>query len=218
MTNTPTPLLRQWVRVGIGSGVLACVVYPLLVFIPMPRHLTVVLAAAFGPALAVASMGLYQFVKFHKDSVSAQIAVVSNILAGALVTAMLIVQLALRMGMERHFNEQGTDEAVRKIVHWIWFVDLGLDVSFDVFIGLGTLLFALNMLKHPRFGLLVGWVGIFIAAVMVLGFNFYSFPDPPKEVGLLDPGPFTGLWYLWVVILMACSWEWVESPAAGGSE
>jgi hypothetical protein len=55
-----------------------------------------------------------------------------------------------------------------------------------------------------------------------LGFNAYTFPDPPKDAGLIDPGPVTGLWYLWAVINVARSFKWfdrelgIEPPRAGG--
>ena len=79
---------------------------------------------------------------------------------------------------------------------------LELDVSFDVFIGIGTLFFAINLIRDPRFGRIIGWAGIFVSIVPLLGANIYYFPDPPYVHGFPHVGIFTGLWYLAVVIMM----------------
>lgn len=79
---------------------------------------------------------------------------------------------------------------------------LGLDVAFDVFIGLGTLFFAMNMMSDPRFGKIIGWAGIFITHIMLYGAKFYSFPDSPRDRGFPEIGLFTGLWYLALVLLL----------------
>jgi hypothetical protein len=75
-------------------------------------------------------------------------------------------------------------------------------VAFDVFIGLGTFLFGLNMLRNPRFGRIIGGVGMTIAAGMIIGANLYYFPDPPRQHGFPEIGIFTGLWYLAVVVML----------------
>jgi hypothetical protein len=92
-------------------------------------------------------------------------------------------------------------------------VQLGLDVSWDVFIAIGTLLFAVNMLNHPRFGKILGSIGALLA-ILLLGFNLYSFPIPPANVNLIDFGPFVGLWYLVVSVQMLRSLTWAKKESA----
>jgi hypothetical protein len=203
-------VVRNWVRVGIGAGVVACVTYPLIVFVPMPRFMTTVVACTFGPALGFASVGLYQFIKLHRNSVSAQIAAISNLLAGVSVTAMLTAQLAVGYQAEDYFAGPGPDESMRRIIDRVYDIVLGLDIAFDVYIGLGTLFFGIAMLRHPRLGRIVGWAGILIAVVLVLGFNFYTLPTPPVNAGLVDSGPPCGLWYLVVVIMLWRSRRWTD--------
>jgi hypothetical protein len=191
--------IKVWRRVAIGSGLVACIVYPVLISVRLPsRQLTVLLGASFGPALAFACMGLGKVLQVRRKSVVTEIAVVSNALAGALVTAMIIVQLAVNYSKVPSPDQALTDFVVKRI----WDVILGLDVSFDVFIGIGTALFGWSMVRDPRFGRIIGWAGIVIGVVVLLGFNFYTFPVPPVEAGLFDPGPLTGLWYLVVVLFM----------------
>lgn len=189
-----------------------------MVFVPMPRLLTVLTAAAFGPALGFASVGLRYFLELHRDSVAAQIAAVSNLLAGALVTAMLFVQLAVAYHRDDYFAGGAADDSVRPIIRWIWDAILGLDVAFDVFVGLGTLMFGVSMLRHPRIPKLVAWAGIVVGGVVVLAMNFYTFPTPPADAGLFDPGPFVGLWYLVVVIVVLRALGWVDERLAASSD
>lgn len=191
---------RRWIQVGIVAGLVACVTYPLMVFVPMPRPATFLAAMAFGPALTFASVGLYRILTLRGDSVAAGAAAIGNALAGALVTCMLVVQLQVRWAREDGLLGVGREAGA--MADALWQVVLGLDASFDVFVGLGTLLFGLAMLRHPLFGRIVGGLGILVGGPMVIGFNVIAFPRLPVQVGLPDPGPISGLWYLLVVILV----------------
>ena len=159
----------------------------------------IALAAAMGPLLGIASWGGRTFLQLDRPRPSADLAALSNALAGALLTAMFLIQLASKMRTERLTRE---GEAV-------W---LGLDVAWDVYMGLGTLVFALNAYTHPRLGRFVGAAGVLIA-VALLGFNLATFPVPPANAGLVDVGPLVGLWYLVVTILTLRSLGWVRARA-----
>ena len=191
-SNTPTEI-KGWLTTGIIAGLIACISYPLAIFVSMPNHqLTLIVSGIFGPALTIASIALGKILLERNWSITAQLGAISNTIAGALVTAMIIVQLAVQFS-----TVPSNDPVLEKfVVHRIWDVVLGLDVSFDVFIGLGTIFFGFSMLRDSRFGKLVGVFGILIGAVVILGFNIYTFPTPPRDAGLFDPGPVSGLWYL----------------------
>lgn len=188
----------QWRTIGMVAGLVAVAVYPVLIFVSLARIPQVVLAASFGPALAVASIALWHVLRAHRRTPSSELAAMSNVLAGGLVTAMLIVQLAINYSTA----PATTDQLETLFRDRLWDVVLGLDVSFDIFIGLGTLLFAVNMIKDPRFGRTVGWAGVFVALVPLLGANLFYFPDPPYTQGFPHVGIFIGIWYLAVVMLM----------------
>jgi len=189
--------LASWTRIAIGAGLLACASYPLMVYVPLPRVMQVVLGATFGPALAVASIGLARVLQARRRAPTIELAAISNSLAGALVTAMIIVQLAINYSTAPVADEQ-LNQVLRQRM---WDVVLGLDVAFDVFIGLATLMFSINMLRDPRFGAIIGGLGAFISVALVFGANFYFFPDPPRDHGFPEIGLFVGLWYLAVVLL-----------------
>jgi hypothetical protein len=197
---SPNENLGAWTRIGIASGLLACVVYPIMVLAPLPRIPQLVLGASFGPALGAASVALARILQARRRAPSLELAAIFNCLAGALVTAMIIVQLAINYSSA----PVGTDDPLVATVvrRRLWDVVLGLDVSFDVFIGLATLLFAVNMLRDPRFGRIIGWAGVFVSVVPLLGANIYYFPDPPYVHGFPHVGIFTGLWYLAVVLML----------------
>jgi len=190
--------LAAWMRIGIVSGLVACFAYPIMILVPLPRIPQLILGASFGPALATACVALARVLQSRRRAPSLELAAIFNALAGALVTAMIIVQMAINYSTAPAADAQ----LLSALKPRLWDVVLGLDVSFDVFIGLGTLLFAMNMLRDPRFGRIIGWAGMFVAIVPLLGANIYYFPDPPYVRGFPHVGIFTGLWYLAVVIMM----------------
>jgi hypothetical protein len=191
-------LMVAWVKIGIASGLLAVLVYPILILASLPRIAQVLLGGTFGPALAVASIALAHVLQMREHAPSIELASMSNALAGALVTAEILIQLAIN-----YSTSPVADTQLASILrNRIWDVVLGLDVSFDIFIGLGTLLFAIRMMRDPRFGKIIGWAGVFVSVVMLFGANIFFFPDPPYSHGFPHVGIFTGLWYLAVVLLM----------------
>jgi hypothetical protein len=161
----------------------------------------------------LASVGLYHLLKLREKTVTAQIAAGANIIAGSIVNMMLVVQLAISISM-RDYMDKAADATTKSTLELIWKavdkVQLGLDVSWDVFIAIGTLLFAMNMLAHPRFGKILGGIGALLA-VLLLGFNLYTFPIPPANANLIDFGPFVGLWYLIISIQMLRSVKWAQN-------
>ena len=129
-------------------------------------------------------------------------AAVLNGLGGALFTAMVLVQMAVA---------HETGDRTERPLQAVW---LGLDVAWDAYIGLGTVLFGVSMFRHPRFGRVFGTGGI-VLGLGLLVLNLYTFPTPPANAGLIDLGPFIGLWYLAVSIQMWRSSGWAQAVASG---
>lgn len=190
------------VRIGIVAGFVACLTYPLAAFVPLPMLATAAVAACFGPALAVACFGLKALLDVEKPTASSALGLLLNALGGALFAAMALVQIAI--------GHLVKDRSLFLSLNGIW---LGLDKAFDVYIGLGTIFFAVAMWRHPRFGRIFAITGLAIGAGLIF-LNFYTFPSPPADAGLFDPGPAIGLWYLAVTIQMSRSVSWAKR---GGS-
>jgi hypothetical protein len=193
------------IRVGIVAGFIACSAYPLAAFAPLPKLATTALVACFGPALGVASYGLRQLLDFETRRLSSSLGLLLNALAGALFTAMALVQTAVR------YSAAGTKLSAPFVAIW-----LGLDVAWDAYVGLGPICFALAMMRHPRFGRIFSFWGIVIGAGLLL-IHLYTFPTPPQNAGLVDLGPALGLWYLVVTIQTWRSLSWARAliPAVG---
>ncbi|MGB8342669.1 MAG: hypothetical protein WCE51_13855 [Chthoniobacterales bacterium] len=189
----------RWIECGIVAGLCASVLYPVLLFAPLPLAATAAAAALLGPAIGVGSLGLRQLIRLQGESVSAFLGSIINLVAGALFTAMALIQLAVR--------HASPNSALPRNLTGVW---LGLDVAWDVYIGLGTLFFAWSMLGHPRFRWPFALPG-FVVGFLVVALNLYTFPIPPGEAGLFDIGPFVGLWYLAATVQSWRSLGWARA-------
>ena len=209
--NISTDYTYRWVLTGSVCGILALIVYPLLIFVELPQQMGVVLAAAFGPLLLVAFVGLYFILSLHKRTVSAVLGSILSATGAVLVNLMMLVQLSVKIGSREYM--ENADIATVADIQWITRivnkVQLGIDVSWDVFVSLGTILFGIAMIRHPRFGKIIGIPGIIIG-LLLLFTNLQSFPTPPAEAGSFDFGPVMGLWYLAVVIMSLASLQWIK--------
>jgi hypothetical protein len=167
------------------AGLLANVAYVLTAAVPLGHVAGPVVASLFGPLIAGASVALYLLLAAERATLAGQLAAIANVVAGALVTAMLLVQIAV----------DDVKAELSPAVHDAFkHVEFGLDLSWDVFLVAGTILFSVAMLADPRFGRRFGLLGMVIA-VALYALNFASFPTPPADAGLIDLGPLIGLWY-----------------------
>lgn len=193
----------RWIRVGVLGGLCASILYPVLLFAPLPLPLTALVASFLGPAIGVGSLGLYRLIRLDAPSVTAALGAVHNIVAGGLFTAMALVQLAVRARAS-----EGAGDLVG-----VW---LGLDVAWDVYIGLGTLAFGWAMRRHPRFGWLFSAPALLLGLLVVV-LNLLPFPTPPADAGSFDIGPFVGLWYLAATIQAWRSLSWARERCGPAS-
>jgi hypothetical protein len=179
----------------LAAGFSACLAYPLGVFAPLPIPVRTLLLAFFGPLLGLGSYGLFRVLSLNRVSACGALGAASNAIAGALFAAMILVQLAAG-------HRDGDSHA-----QTVW---LGLDVAWDIYIGVGTLLFAAATCAHRWFGKTIGISGIVIA-LLLLVLNLWTFPTPPASAGLIDVGLLVGSWYL--VVTLAAS-RGLRRPAA----
>lgn len=197
-------LVSRWRLIGATTGLLAVASYTLLVAVPLPDKIAAVVASMFGPLVGCASIGLYRVLAWQRETVAGFLAAIANVVAGALVVAMLLVQIALDEAEERAPGLDASTERVFDHVHF------GLDLSWDTFICLGTFLFGFAMLRRRGFGPIIGGAGMVIA-VALYAVNVATFPEPPSE-SAVDLGPLIGLWYAVVSVLLLRSSVLESSP------
>lgn len=207
---------RTWAELGVVAGVVAVAAYAVASAVPMSPALQAVAVSIFGPGIAVASAGLYEVLRLHRSTVGLKIGLVANIAAGAAVTMMLLAQIAFKRWLELKFPSGPVATPSSPAYQAANGLQVGLDVAWDVFLALGTFLLALNMWTHPRFGRVFAVVGGVLAALL-LALNFGTFPEPPADAGLLDPGPLVGLWYLAAAIRIGFSLRWVDRAATASN-
>lgn len=192
------------VRVGIVAGLVACSTYAALVSLPLATRPAAALAAAFGPSIAIASFGLHRFLTLERRALSADLALAGDVVAGALMSAMLRVQIAVKARSE---GPPARDVAS------VW---LGLDVAWDAYVGMATMLFALAAWGHPRLGRPFAISGAAIGAALVT-LNLATFPIPPADADVVDVGPLVGVWYLAITLRMWRSLGWASARAGAAS-
>lgn len=191
----------SWARVGGWSGIAAVAAYLLAAFAPVPDRLGYVLAFAFGPLVAVASVGMRRVLATARPGALPELGGLFGVGAGFMVLAMLTTQQAIFARGASSGGALAPDASAEALARGLDAVHFGLDVAWDVLIGVSLLLFATAMLRDPRFGRIFGAIGLALA-LLLLGFNLWTFPVPPADAGSIDWGPFVALWMLAAYVLL----------------
>jgi hypothetical protein len=173
--------------------------YILAITIPWPetqfgRSAALLVVSAWPILSIVYAYGLYNFVAAQCDGTANRLSLVFAVAAFTTVLAMIVVQLAVGAG----FSEiaEGLDEPTAMALHrGLRMVDHGLDVAWDMLIGV-ALIFSGVALRR-RTGLGLGWAMPSAAlGVALIVLNAATFPWPPADRGLVDVGPLIGLFVM----------------------
>ena len=204
MDKTFDLLKRHWVAL-LGFIVLFFYLSSAFQIISYPRQLYITLFLAISP---VAIAGVYAVGKRlaeYRDTITVQIGRIFGIIGFAIFEVMMCVQQGTRI----YFREDLLNEApgdisvdiVETIYRGVNSVQFTMDVAFDVFYCLLIILYSFEMFRNIAFGKFVGVFGI-ISGLGLLVLNLWTFPYPPAESGLVDLGPLTGIWWIWVIVLL----------------
>jgi hypothetical protein len=188
----------RWAGVTAISGTAGTIAY---VLVGATSHstspiVTVPLVFAFAFGITVSSIGLYHILGGTTGSRMALIAAVANVIAAGQLLAMIMIQAAV-------FAVVDQPDVALKAIWW------GLDVAWDLYVGTGTILFALCMFGRRGLGAWLAIPGLLIGGLLLI-FNIATFPNPPANAGLVDFGPLVGLWYLVVYVRLGVSSVLVE--------
>ena len=203
-------IARNWILYGAISGILAIFFYiSAIAPIPFPETVKLYLGMAFGPLISLSFVGFYHFFRLHRKTVTLQAATLFGIIAGTLVNLMIVVQGAIHLTIPITARE-----SLGMAYTGLNMVQLGMDVSWDIYLSVATILLGVSMFSHPQFGKIWGLITLLIGAGL-LALNLGTFPIPPAEADSFDLGPVSGLLYLLAAIRMLTSLAWVEAKLRG---
>jgi hypothetical protein len=171
--------------------------------IDLPNKLVLMLFFAIGPVAIVGITKLSGELEQFAKGLTLKAGTVFLIIGFALLNLMLVVQQTIFIMMDKFTTEAAdaaTAASLKPVLQGVNLVQIGMDVSFDIFYCLGMILFASAMFRHPNFGKILGIAGIAIGSAL-LAFNMHTFPIPPAEAGSYDLGPVSGLWWLTVIVV-----------------
>lgn len=207
-----TDVTLSWIRTGGICGLLGIGAYLAAAFAPLPDTLAYAAVFAFGPLIAIGAGGLYHCLALVRRTPLIQVATFAAVAGGVTVLIMLTTQQAIFGVMKRMIAEAGdpaSADVYRKVSDGLNAVHLGIDIAWDVLIATATILFGAAMLRHPRFGRVMGVTGIVLGALL-LGFNLWYFPVPPATANSIDWGPFVALWMLATFAMLLRSHAWAR--------
>jgi hypothetical protein len=195
---------HTWVRLAWITGLASVTCYFGAAFLPLPDVVGLLLAFAFGPLLSVSFLGLYRYLSGHREGPLLQVACLMGIIAGTMVTLMLVVQVGNNMVRVETLAAAESDSA-REAAQLAWRavnrVQYLIDVVWDIFICSATMLLGLVLWSHPHFGKIWGGLGT-LAGLALLVLNLQTFPTAPAYAGSVDLGPVVALWVAAVFIRM----------------
>jgi hypothetical protein len=201
---------RSWFTMALVFGIAALVSYTIVATGALPLWLGRLFFFAFGPFLVLSALALYHVLRSHSSPIWLQAATVFTMIAGALVNLMAVVQQSLfSMMLEeiRQAPDGPGKEAMVQAFRSANTVQLGMDISWDIFVFAGVGFLAVALHSHPRFGQWFTWPGVVIAAAGLV-LNLWTFPIPPAEQGLVDVGPAVGLFYAAIVVQLVRRRKW----------
>lgn len=194
-------LERKLIYTALCCGLIASLIYPLWTFVKLPSQLSLLLHFAFGPLLVVAFVGIQKWVQLFKDSVAIRIGAIFGAVAGVMYTCMIVVQASNVMWIKRQASkiDASFKEELQRNLQSVFSVQLGLDIVWDIFITLATILLGISIMGKSRFTTFYGWLAVLVG-FSTLFLNLFAFPVPPREAGYVDLGPLVGAWFLGLTI------------------
>jgi len=194
---------RRLILVCGTGGLLATIDYILFSAAPLPLQLGTLMFFAFGPLVVLGMIGLAAYLNLDSPRrVAVELAKIFGIAAGVLVNLMAVVQMTTREYFRQFIDaapDAATKEALRQQFRGVFTVQLGVDISWDIFISIATVLFGYALLRKAGIDRWLGAAGM-LAGALLLALNLATFPRPPADAGSVDVGPAVGMWFMLVSI------------------
>jgi hypothetical protein len=184
----------------------AVVCYILAITLPWPETQlgtsSALLVVSAWPILSIIYChGLYSFVAAERESTANRLGFVFAVTAFTTVLAMIVVQLAVGAGIVE--ITKGLDEqTARALRRGLRMIDLGLDVAWDMLIGSALIFSGVAIRRRSGLGLAWAMPSVILGMALIV-LNAATFPWPPGERGLIDIGPFIGMFVMALGVRLA---------------
>jgi len=196
---------RAWAKLAVAAGLLGLVSYFCsVVFKPFPWTVGRLLFFAIGPLSIISVVGFYKATMSRAGGILHTLGSLFLVIGGVIVNLMAVVQdtqFTVLGNQIRRAHDEATRNLLEQILWGVNVVQSGLDVSWDVFVSLGTIFLAVSLMRHPAFGRIWSLLGVTVAAAALV-LNLVTFPTAPAAAGLIDLGPGVGGWYGVTLVLL----------------
>jgi hypothetical protein len=179
---------------GAIAGLFSILSYLSVVFFSFGASVSFVLVMAFSILGIISLYMLYHFLEVEVGGHSPRLSFYFGAFAFVTLAIFLSAQIAIGSGFEDEYIKGLSVEpdVARLVRRAVRLIDMGMDVAWDMFIGVSFLFIAASMRRHSKFGLI--WaIPLAILALILISLNAATFPWPPADEGLFDVGPFCGV-------------------------
>ncbi len=203
--------MKLTTKCGIfGIVAVACYFIGAVLELPVPDGVSLLIFFGF-PAFGIAQWYLLRrIISAGERSTIADLALIFAAAGFTLLTAMVFAQMGTRLGIA-DLQAQVVTESERSewkmILKGVRFVDLGIDVAWDFFIGASFILTGIAMRRVQGLGLTWGLPLTSLGAILI-ALNAWTFPWPPNTRGLFDIGPFCAAYLLVLSIRLLLLDRW----------
>lgn len=198
-------LQKKWILYGAWSGILAALIYPILYYTDLSFRLDFVLGLVFSFGIGIASVGIFHYVRIHRDGICLQTGFLLGILAAFAYILSISIWHSLNSPMEG-ILVKGDQSFVYTIINR---VHKGISFAWEVLIAASIFAFGVAFFRQPKPGKVIAVLGL-IVALVILFFAFFSFPEKPDYLDLVGMGPLLPFWHLVVAIYMINSLKWIK--------
>jgi len=204
MSRVYAVLAKYWLAI-LGFVIILFYLTNAFQIIDYPDQVFTVLFLAISPVAIIGVYAIGKRLAQSRHSLGIDLAKIYGIIAFGIFEMMLCIQFGSRTYFREHLlNDAKSDvsnEIVKTIYKGVNAVQFTMDIAFDIFYCLMIVLFSVAMFRNNLFGKALGVFGV-VSGLGLLTLNLWTFPYPPGESGLIDLGPLTGIWWIWVLFIL----------------
>jgi len=141
---------------GSSCGIAGTACYIAIITINFHPAVTFFLAVAWPILSIIFALSLYKYIDSVKPGFSNQLAFLFTCIAFILVALMVSIQITLNSGIdEQMLGLPGTDQqALSELKYTLRWIDLGIDLAWDMFLGAGLIFLSIALIKVKGFGMI----------------------------------------------------------------